>query len=455
MNVDVTQIQPYPNDELWSPERFSLPPRSCLHHLEPIGIGTSMVESLSSYVTRLAHSHGVFAGILLEKKLKPLINKRYGVATLNKIAHYSKALNGMGIMAEDLVRGLSILTSRQDLSLLTLLHWSNLFPTRQLLRSSRAWCPLCYSEQFQNNKICYEPLLWSLKIVQVCPKHHIFLVSSCPDCGQKNLPLTGRSQPGCCSKCGAWLGNYDEIHRISHPSYLSDLEWELWKGINVGNLLQKSSSRLSFPKQEAIAEALNICVSHFSQGNIALWARQLQVPRNTLWLWCKGKNLPTLQALLKICYCLRISVWDFVHHNLDLSNSTFVPPKLDLKVRSPSQQVNKSSLEMSLKLLLKENREPPMSMEEVARQLGYDRRTIFRHCPELCRLVSAKYIKYQKRTHIQKLDDCCAEVRQAVFDLHTQGKYPSEAKVAQLISRPSFFRYKRVRKALQEARQSL
>ncbi len=226
---------------------------------------------------------------------------------------------------------------------------------------------------------------------------------------------------GFCSKCGAWLGHSNTANQsLSHDS-----EWEIWKSDNIGDLLQKSSSGLSFPPQETITKALNLCVSYFAKDNIALWAKQLQIPRNTLWLWCKGQNSPTLQAILKVCYCLKVSVWDFLHHNFDCSIILSAPPKLKSPVRSSSQTIVKYHLEASLQAILATNKEPPLSMEEVARQLGYDKRTIFRHCPELCRSISAWYSDYQKRAYLKKLSNCCAEVKQAVIDLHAQGEYPS------------------------------
>lgn len=51
-----------------------------------------------------------------------------------------------------------------------------------------------------------------------------------------------------------------------------------------------------------------------------------------------------------------------------------------------------------------------------------------------------------------KIEECCQEVRQAVCALIQKGEYPSEARVSQLISQPGYFRYKKVRMALKEAK---
>lgn len=89
-------------------------------------------------------------------------------------------------------------------------------------------------------------------------------------------------------------------------------------------------------------------------------------------------------------------------------------------------------------------------MKEVAEQIGFDRRTISKHYPELCKAISAKYYRYQDRVRAKKIEQCCQEVRQAVFTLIQKGEYPSEARVSQLISRPGYFRYKKVRMVLED-----
>src|SRR5579862_4776701 len=54
-----------------------VPVRSRLYHLEPIGLGTAMVESLSGYISRLAHQHCVWVRDLLLRELLPHLGKGY------------------------------------------------------------------------------------------------------------------------------------------------------------------------------------------------------------------------------------------------------------------------------------------------------------------------------------------------------------------------------------------
>src|SRR5437016_2319425 len=52
-------MRPLPLLDSWDCEPPALPPRSRLYALEPIGIGTPHVESLTGYVSRIADAHAV------------------------------------------------------------------------------------------------------------------------------------------------------------------------------------------------------------------------------------------------------------------------------------------------------------------------------------------------------------------------------------------------------------
>src|SRR2546427_5615316 len=57
--------------EVWAPALEAPPPRSRLYSLEPIGIGTPEVESVSSYLNRLAQAHCVTVSALITHELLP------------------------------------------------------------------------------------------------------------------------------------------------------------------------------------------------------------------------------------------------------------------------------------------------------------------------------------------------------------------------------------------------
>jgi hypothetical protein len=105
--------------ESWDLRKVTIPSRSRLYQLNPVGIDTPYIENLTSYIARIAELHGVPPGILITREIAPLVDKLYFQNGANRgfreIFNRSQALNGMGEMAADLVQVLQKLTLRNDL----------------------------------------------------------------------------------------------------------------------------------------------------------------------------------------------------------------------------------------------------------------------------------------------------------------------------------------------------
>lgn len=77
--------------------------------------------------------------------------------------------------------------------------------TTQPLKSSKAWCPLCYSEDAATS-VCYDRLYWSFSEIDTCRKHGTRLASICYYCGARQNEIQMNYQIGCCDGCGRFLG---------------------------------------------------------------------------------------------------------------------------------------------------------------------------------------------------------------------------------------------------------
>lgn len=144
--------------EKWEVISPNLPPRSRLYALEPIGIGTPMVESLTGYIVRLAEAHCVSAGVLYWKEIRTLAGKGniFTFRVSNDEGYSTHAINGFGSPAADFVRALEILTGRPDLRYLTLLTWRQVLARISLLRRARSWCESCLYAWRDAGQVIYE-----------------------------------------------------------------------------------------------------------------------------------------------------------------------------------------------------------------------------------------------------------------------------------------------------------
>src|SRR5262249_48949415 len=185
-----------------------LPTRSRLYSPEPMGIGTGLVESLASYLARLADSHLVGAADVLvclaagvSDRGQSRDHRIYNLMRLR-----SRELNGMQQVAQQWSRLVAAQTHRHAIEQLTLLPWRQLLTPRALTHASQWWCPQCLDDWSATGQVVYWPLLWSLRAVSVCPIHGIALEGQCSGCGAAVASLSARGRIGVCPKCKLWLG---------------------------------------------------------------------------------------------------------------------------------------------------------------------------------------------------------------------------------------------------------
>jgi len=202
----------------WPLTHPAVPPRSRLYHLAAAGVGTEHVESLTSYVTRLAAAHAVPVSKLVGHEIgpeavRPKLASQFAPGTLRRVVPLincqSYMLNASGYAAENWVTQLCLLTGEANLRYLTTLCWNGAVSGEKLVRWQHAWCPQCYQGWRDSGEMVREPLLWVLRAVSMCAVHCTQLETRCWNCGRTPHVLTGRSQSGHCGHCQAWLGSND------------------------------------------------------------------------------------------------------------------------------------------------------------------------------------------------------------------------------------------------------
>lgn len=173
---------------VWDLSPVPMPIRSRLYSLKPMGVGSAGVESLTSYLARLAAAHCVFPATLIEQIMLPRLGVRFFRKRDGRGSHL---VNATGVPASVTYQCLESLTARSDLRMLTLVTWSNVIGILGLLRNTKAWCPGCYEEWARADTVIYEPLLWAFKAVTVCVRHQGCLREVCPyhDCAKSQPPL--------------------------------------------------------------------------------------------------------------------------------------------------------------------------------------------------------------------------------------------------------------------------
>jgi len=328
----------------------------------------------------------------------------------------------------------------------------------RLLRRTRAWCPACYEEWRKANQIAYEPLLWSLEAVKLCCRHQIPLQQRCPspNCRQAQLPLAPRSLPGYCAKCNSWLGS-EAQKEAETASQRADEERQLeqWISHTVGELLAASPNLSPLVSRETLLSNMAAYLERIVNKPAPVVA-QTQIHPVSLWQWRKGRNIPELGSLLRLCYHFGITPLTLLTkavagHPEHAPRERFILEKPRRKRRT----FDADELKRALAGVLQSEEDPPPSVAEIARRLDYDLATLGKRFPEECRAISERYQAYQVARKLERIKRTRDEVIQAIQTIHASGQYPSEGSVKKLLKQPGIFRDPEVVKLWRETVRAL
>jgi len=421
-------------------KRTTPPATSRLYGIEPIGIGTPLVESLTSYVIRVAAAHCVSLGTLVASEIAPVINKRYLTqkksGTISpQLCRTAGAINSFGITAIEWATTMQALTLRQELKFLTIVGWNELF-AKNLVRKCRAWCPGCYEEWRQEEKPIYDPLMWSLRVVTACPIHKRLLRDTCVLCSKQPLHLSPNVRPGYCPGCNQWLG----VSLVDAPAdneLLSDeqLRWQSWVVKHLGILFAALPQLPSLPKKEIVADLVSTCVRRLTRGNLnALAYRFSSFSHRTIKQWYQGNGRPELARFLELCYLAEISLSDILIGKINITSQL----QADMSIRAISHNpVSVAELgEMEIAIHGMHEEYPPPSTHEVTKRLGCHRLTFKKHFPTQYKQIKERHSAYKaERCDREKIYDNLLSARDELPP-------PSLTSIAKRLGcSPSFLRF--------------
>lgn len=173
-----------------------------LYRLHPYGIGSSEVESVSSFLIRLATLHG-----LSVNELRALTLNRYtedsrsadervrSAYAIQKISHLVRPTD----FARQIAEQLTAATQQRRIASMTFLPLGDEFGRQKgVFRNNIAWCPLCFSEQSELGQMPHLQLIWSIRDYCICHLHKCEIIERCPHCQSKQNSCKFRWSIGQC-----------------------------------------------------------------------------------------------------------------------------------------------------------------------------------------------------------------------------------------------------------------
>ena len=435
------------------------PPRSRLYYLPPRRAGTAWIESLSSYVNRLAWLYDVAPQVLIAKEIVPSLKAEHHIreSSAAPLGAFCKrgamSINGGGEVASDWVQALEHLTMRTDLEHLTIHQWGKNVPSHHLFRNYPAWCAACYDEWHEQKKPLYQPLLWMFQVITICPMHRRKLVERCSTCHTSQSVMATKLPIGYCTHCTAWLG--------AHSNTCSDGEiaeevyrWQCWIVSEFAKLHHRENAA-EVPRWEKIPQGLATCM-HIV-GEARRFANLTCLSESSISQWLAGKRVPSFESVLRLCYVLHISPLQMIHNDIcELQDAIHVQETKEapfLKHERPHVEHVEYALEFIQAVI--DGREPTLGLQQIARRVEISARTLARHFPRECALATAQYQAHRRKMAEQHIADMREEIQEVILTLHKQGITPSRTRVDALLSNPNIMFTQAARDAWHTVRHEL
>jgi AraC-like DNA-binding protein len=369
-----------------------------VYALEPIGIGTAMSESLSSYLIRLAEAHSVGVGDLVGRLLMEIPNPRGAIVTTVALASREGshgfracgyAINGTTDRTATWVYALEAATGHCDLRYLTLLSLRSALP-QQVFRRHRAWCPACLEHWRATGEAIHEPLRWAFELSTCCTIHKRSLCDTCPRCDRRLNPIGVFSRIGFCQHCGEWLGRF--IGDAEPAQDRTASEQKLWASEQIGKLVGMLPQMDPEVSRKCFRGSLTVYLEEVLQGNVSALAEYIHCPRSILQSWLDGRRMPRLESLLRISQALNVSVASlFIRGkptSIDVAAAKQAVTTAGQRNVSPSRTAG--AIRKALQRAFSED--TPISLSDVARSLGYTTtERLYQADRKLCHRIAARY----------------------------------------------------------------
>ena len=214
------------------------------------------------------------------------------------------------------------------------------------------------------------------------------------------------------------------------------MEWQGWvmRSLEELHATSMSSGKLSwepfFP---------NLATSFDARGEQSRLAELAGMARGQFACWLNRSKTPSLENILEFCYVCNVTPLQVLRGDLAPLKRVIQEGKPYRLPRSRRlyRPVDREQCLVRIQAVL-DGREEPLGYVPLAHQLGYSGSALLYHFPQECALLTKKVQEYRRQRKEQRLAQVQNEIRQATLTIHAQGVYPSQNKVADLLSDPNF-----------------
>lgn len=390
---------------------------SRLFNIDPIGVGTPYVESLPSYIKRLAEAHSVYPRVLLKKEIFPETRDYpLGLALSrdNKIL-----LSISSNITSDLIRVLETKTSNNNIHNMSLSKLNDYITGNFVFRDHAAWCPLCFEESRQKNEPVYEQLIWSIREIEICGKHCIPLHHICPQCHNQIKHYNAFGRVGYCCHCKSRL----DLDNLDSYSYNELNKWDVWVLDNIGSILSGIPDSNLFT-MTCLSRNIVKILDYTGLTKVAL-AKEVATTHASIREWAIKGSKPTLSSVLLLGFKYGLPIIKLLFEEVNVKNIKINNSKG--RPNTERRKVDYNELQQAIKRALASTE--LVSIEVICKKFGVKFETLKRHFPREYNLLQQKW----KRQKEEKVIEREAQIRDKMRSLKERGIFPSTSRVTKCL----------------------
>lgn len=422
-------------------------PRSVLHSLEPIGLGTAQVESLASYFCRLANSHACTTNDLTQLVIDKVAPGRWNTYQAgdgkSRFVWHERAVSGVGEGALTWTSVLSELTGVAGLDRLTLLPLRSVLAPKALMAQRARWCPHCLDEDQKCGRAPYLRLAWDVGINKVCANHGVPLISECCHCGLSNVRNNANFVvPGWCTACDHFLGCAE--HHGPRRLLAGEEAVQLQQAQEIGELLAASSSDSHFgfqPDLNGVHDAIESLIEEMDGSVCAYFAKRIGVRKSTIHYWKSARSALTLDALTRVSIHCNLSLPELVQGSLAKWTAPSLQRQMSLSLDYPANPCHSKHKQRdwgAIRDFLNKELASPIvrSLAEVAEDLDIDDRHLYIRVTDEARMVGERYVQYLHEIAREREALYLAVLQETAREIHDEGEPVTVEAVTQVLGKP-------------------
>ncbi|MDE2400175.1 MAG: TniQ family protein [Burkholderiales bacterium] len=362
--------------------------RTLFYSLDLAGVGTPDVESMDSYLCRLAHEHCLRPKDLIETLIAAYQCEGISPGQRGRHLNHSK-LNGHTRFGQQILNTLEQATGK-SLGASALSHLSSLFPGMHFAnKCAPHYCPKCVQEESEHS---HGRLLWQLNCVQACPRHRVRLrpTDECGAQAQKALPSKHRPWlPGVCPTCGT-VG-----FRCFENDPQTATDDEVWVAEQMGRVVAQSHQPSVPWTEDSLRQGIAALVSARFDGSVVKASLTSGLSRASVCEWLGKRARPNLSSLVQLAYQAEADIVSLLDGRYLLSPTSGAKGKA-VQLTNRQYRRSKTNLEEArIALIAACDAYPPPPISEVAKLLGINRRTMRTKLPQECTALAERYAEYR------------------------------------------------------------